>query len=58
LEWLSGTGIPCPLDRSNGWMLMSELAKHDAARPWPEADRPRVLEAIAEGLLAIALVGR
>ena len=38
LEWLIGTGIPCPrvLDRGNGWMLMSELAGRDAAQPWPK----------------------
>jgi kanamycin kinase len=55
LEWLIGTGIPCPrvLDRGDSWMLMSELAGRDAAQPWPERDRPRVLEAIAEGLLGL-----
>jgi kanamycin kinase len=55
LEWLIGTGIPCPrvLDRGDGWMLTSELGGRDAAQSWPERHRPRVLEAIAEGLLAV-----
>ena len=55
LVWLGGTGIPCPrvLDRGAGWMLTSELAGRDASQPWPTADRPAVLEAMAEGLRAL-----
>ncbi|ADB30383.1 aminoglycoside phosphotransferase [Kribbella flavida DSM 17836] len=52
LVWLSGTGFPCPrvLDRGDGWMLTSELPGRDASQPWPAADRPHVLAAIAAGL--------
>lgn len=52
LEWLAGTGFPCPrvLDRGEGWMLTSELPGRDASQPWPAADRPRVVAAMAAGL--------
>jgi kanamycin kinase len=52
LAWLSGTGFPCPriVDRGNNWMLTSELPGLDASQPWPAADRPGVLAAMADGL--------
>jgi kanamycin kinase len=55
LSWLSGTGFPCPqvVDRGNNWMLTTELPGRDASQPWPAADRPAVLTAIADGLKAL-----
>jgi kanamycin kinase len=52
LEWLSGTGFPCPrlLDRGDDWMLTTELPGRDASHPWGAADRPAVLTAMADGL--------
>jgi len=52
LGWLGTTGFPCPriVDRGNNWMLTTELAGRDASQPWPAADRPAVLAAIADGL--------
>lgn len=52
LTWLSSTGFPCPqvVDRGNNWLLTTELAGRDASQPWPAADRPAVLTAIADGL--------
>jgi aminoglycoside phosphotransferase len=55
LSWLGGTGFPCPriLDRGDNWMLTSELPGRDASQPWPAADRPAVLRAVADGLRAL-----
>jgi kanamycin kinase len=55
LAWLNGTGFPCPrlVDRGNNWLLTTELAGRDASQPWPAAERPAVLAAIAEGLRAL-----
>ncbi|WP_343978939.1 phosphotransferase [Kribbella koreensis] len=56
LGWLSTTDIPCPriVDRGEGvegeWMLSTELAGRDASQPWPAAERPAVLAAIADGI--------
>ncbi|HWD80827.1 MAG TPA: phosphotransferase, partial [Kribbella sp.] len=52
LGWLGSTGFPCPriVDRGNNWLLTSELGGRDASQPWPAADRPAVLAAIATGL--------
>jgi kanamycin kinase len=53
LEWLSGTGFPCPrvVDRGDNWMLTTELAGRDVSDDdWPAADHPAVLAAIATGL--------
>ncbi|GAA1557861.1 aminoglycoside 3'-phosphotransferase [Kribbella sancticallisti] len=55
LAWLGSTGFPCPqvLDRGDDWMLSTELPGRDASQPWPAADRPAVLTAMAEGLRAL-----
>jgi aminoglycoside phosphotransferase len=55
LSWLGSTGFPCPriVDRGNNWMLTTELPGRDASQPWPAADRPAVLAAIADGLRAL-----
>ena len=55
LSWLASTGFPCPrvVDRGNNWMLTTELAGRDASQDWPAADRPAVVEALAEGLRAL-----
>jgi kanamycin kinase len=55
LAWLGGTGFPCPriVDRGNNWMLTTALSGRDASEPWPAADRPAVLAAIAAGLRAL-----
>ncbi|MEV6414052.1 phosphotransferase [Kribbella sp. NPDC051718] len=56
LAWLGTTDVPCPriLDRGEDekgeWMLTSELAGRDASQPWPAAERPAVLAAVAEGI--------
>jgi aminoglycoside phosphotransferase len=52
VAWLGSTGIGCPrlVDRGNNWMLTTELAGRDASQPWPVAERPAVLRAVAEGL--------
>ncbi|GAB3935121.1 aminoglycoside O-phosphotransferase APH(3'')-Ib [Kribbella albertanoniae] len=52
MEWLASTGFPCPqvVDRGNNWLLTAELPGIDASQPWPSADRPAVLAALAEGL--------
>ncbi|WP_112246305.1 phosphotransferase [Kribbella monticola] len=52
LSWLSGTEIPCPrvLDRGDDWMLTTALHGRDASQPWPAAERPAVLAAVADGL--------
>jgi kanamycin kinase len=56
LGWLRLTGIPCPriLDRGEDekgeWMLTTELAGRDASQPWPAAQRPAVLAAVADGI--------
>jgi len=52
MEWLAGTGFPCPrvVDRGNNWVLTAELPGRDASQDWPAADRPAVLTAIATGL--------
>ncbi|GAB2684399.1 phosphotransferase [Kribbella swartbergensis] len=60
LAWLGSTGFPCPriVDRGNNWLLTTELPGRDASRPWPAADRPAVLTAIADGLRSLhALTG-
>ncbi|MFC0623779.1 phosphotransferase [Kribbella deserti] len=55
LVWLNATGFPCPVvrDRGDDWMLTSKLPGRDASQPWPEADRPQVLKALAGGLRAL-----
>ncbi|MEI8412944.1 MULTISPECIES: phosphotransferase [unclassified Kribbella] len=55
LAWLGSTGFPCPriVDRGNNWLLTTELHGRDASQPWPAADRPAVLAAIADGLRAL-----
>jgi kanamycin kinase len=55
LAWLGSTGFPCPriVDRGNNWLLTTELPGRDASQPWPAADRPAVLAAIADGLRAL-----
>jgi kanamycin kinase len=55
VEWLAGTGFPCPqlVDRGNNWLLTTELAGRDASEDWPAADRPAVLAAMADGLRAL-----
>ncbi|TWD81861.1 kanamycin kinase [Kribbella amoyensis] len=52
LAWLRETSIPCPriVDKGNDWVVTTELAGRDASQPWPAADRPAVLRAIAEGI--------
>ncbi|WP_344156691.1 phosphotransferase [Kribbella yunnanensis] len=52
MEWLASVGFPCPqvVDRGNNWLLTAELPGRDASQPWPEADRPAVIAALAEGL--------
>ena len=52
LQWLGSTGFPCPqvVDRGNNWVLTAELPGRDASQPWPAADRPAVIAALAEGL--------
>ncbi|GAA1529995.1 phosphotransferase [Kribbella lupini] len=52
VAWLSATGFGCPqlLDRGNDWMLTSALPGRDASQPWPAAERPAVLRAVAECL--------
>jgi aminoglycoside phosphotransferase len=52
LAWLGSTGFACPriVDRGHNWLLTSELPGIDASEPWPAADRPAVLAAMAEGL--------
>jgi aminoglycoside phosphotransferase len=52
LAWLGSTGFPCPriVDRGNDWLLTTELPGRDASQPWPAAERPAVLAAIADGL--------
>jgi kanamycin kinase len=55
LAWLNETGFPCPrlVDCGNNWLLTTELAGRDASQPWPAAERPAVLAAIADGLRAL-----
>jgi kanamycin kinase len=55
LAWLGSTGFPCPriVDRGNNWLLTTELAGRDASQPWPAAERPAVLQAIADGLRSL-----
>jgi aminoglycoside phosphotransferase len=52
VAWLSATGFGCPqlLDRGNDWMLTSALPGRDASQPWPAAERPAVLRAVADCL--------
>ncbi|WBQ08096.1 phosphotransferase [Kribbella sp. CA-293567] len=56
LAWLGTTDIPCPriVDRgeneSGEWMLTTELGGRDASQPWPAAERPAVLAAMADGI--------
>nr|WP_242001711.1 phosphotransferase [Kribbella steppae] len=55
LDWLGATGFPCPriVDRGNNWLLTTELRGRDASQPWPAAERPAVLAAMADGLRAL-----
>jgi len=55
LAWLGATGFPCPriVDRGNNWLLTTELSGRDASQPWPAAERPAVLAAVADGLRAL-----
>jgi aminoglycoside phosphotransferase len=55
LRWLGGTGIDCPevVDAGPGWLLTVRLPGRDAAQPWSATDRPRVLDAMADGLTAL-----
>lgn len=55
LAWLGSTGFPCPrlLDCGENWMLSTSLPGRDASQPWPAADRPGVLAAMAGGLEAL-----
>jgi aminoglycoside phosphotransferase len=55
LAWLGSTGFPCPriVDRGNNWLLTTELPGRDASQPWPAAERPAVLAAIADGLRSL-----
>nr|WP_202894435.1 phosphotransferase [Kribbella italica] len=52
VAWLGATGFGCPplLDRGNDWMLTTALPGRDASQPWPAAERPAVLRAVAECL--------
>jgi kanamycin kinase len=52
VAWLSATGVGCPrlVDRGNDWMLTSALPGRDASQPWPAAERPAVLRAVANCL--------
>ncbi|WP_328996763.1 phosphotransferase [Kribbella sp. NBC_01245] len=55
LLWLGATDFPSPLvrDRGDDWMLTSELPGRDTSQPWPVADRPAVIAAMAAGLRAL-----
>jgi kanamycin kinase len=55
LAWLGSTGFPCPhiVDRGNNWLVTTELPGRDASQPWPAAQRPAVLQAIADGLRSL-----
>jgi aminoglycoside phosphotransferase len=55
LAWLGSTGFPCPriVDRGNNWLLTTELPGRDASQPWPTAQHPAVLTALADGLRAL-----
>ncbi|WP_328323890.1 phosphotransferase [Kribbella sp. NBC_00382] len=56
LGWLGTTDIPCPRilergdDEKGEWMLTTKLAGRDASQPWPAAERPAVLAAVADGI--------
>jgi len=55
LLWLASVGFGCPsvVDAGPGWMLTAELRGRDAAQAWAAHERDRVLDAFADGLLAL-----
>ncbi|WP_433166118.1 phosphotransferase [Kribbella sp. CA-247076] len=55
LAWLGSTGFPCPriVDRGPGWLLTTELPGRDTSQPWPAAQHPAVLAAMADCLRAL-----
>jgi kanamycin kinase len=55
LRWLETAGFGCPsvVEAGPGWMLTTELRGRDAAEPWAVHERERVLDAFADGMLAL-----
>jgi kanamycin kinase len=55
LSWLASVGFGCPsvVDAGPGWMLTAELRGRDAAQSWAAHERDQVLDAFADGLLAL-----
>jgi kanamycin kinase len=49
LEWLRAHGIPAPavLACRPGLLITAEVPGRSAAEPWPERDRPAVVDALA-----------